>query len=457
MVRFLLSFFALLLITCPFADAKKRTTSKSRTVKERTVEEVKKERESTAREIRTTGKNITENKRLTQLQLDSLETIRRKNAEILSQIRELTERIETSQTYINSVSDSIGKIEQQAERLRNSYRASMRRTQGDRRASSKVTFIFSASSFREALQRIRYLRQFSAWQQRRAKEIKAITADLTARRDELEKLQATQRARVARLNEARQTLDRQEQQAQSILTKLRQHGSELQMVLKEKEQRSRELDRELDRLIAEEQARIDRERREQEAKNRAAREAKEKAEREARERARAQNNPVPQTPAAKPGTGTEKPQQPEIADNDRRLTGSFKDNKGQLLFPVNGSYRIVRGFGKQKHPDMPHVITENNGIDIETSAGNRARAVFSGKVASILQVQGYNYIVMVRHGDYLTVYSGLDQPLVRNGEEVSAGQALAPVMTDPERGGAGLLHFEIRYNSQKCNPLEWVH
>lgn len=454
MHRLLFCLLAITLMASPMAEARKKQTSRKKANTERTIDKVRQEKESNDREIRRANQNITQNTRKTRQQLDSLESIRRRNTDVRAQIDELSARIDSADRNISVMSDSIDALERRAERLRRAYRASMRKIQGDRMASSKIAFIFSAESFQQAVQRIRYLRQFGEWQQRRATEIKNISADLTAHRYELEKEQATQRARVSRLSEARVTLERQEQEAGRLVTELQRHGDQLRDLLRAKEQRARELDRELDRLIAAEQARIEKERQEQLRREREARHREEqRRQKEQRQRQEQQKrNPADrsQSPAPAPAL------RPSSDDADRKLTGSFTDNKGRLLYPVTGATRVVRRFGTQKHPDMPHVTTENNGIDIETQSGAKARAVFGGRVASILQVQGYNYIVMVRHGDYLTVYSGLDRPSVKAGDEVKAGQTLATVMTDPEREGRGLLHFEIRRGAQKCNPSEWI-
>lgn len=117
---------------------------------------------------------------------------------------------------------------------------------------------------------------------------------------------------------------------------------------------------------------------------------------------------------------------------------------------------MVRGFGRQKHPELEHVETENSGIDIEALGGGSARAVFEGRVSEIFRQPGYNTIVMVRHGNFLTIYANIDKLSVKKGDTVKAGQAIGTIFADPDEDGRLILHFELRKERTKLNPLLWV-
>ena len=141
---------------------------------------------------------------------------------------------------------------------------------------------------------------------------------------------------------------------------------------------------------------------------------------------------------------------------ERNLSGSFESNKGNLLFPVSTSYKIVKPFGRQRHPELKHVETDNGGIDIETSRGASARAVFEGKVSVIFQTDGFNTVVMLRHGNYLTVYVNIAESFVKTGDVVKAGQPIGRIFSDPDDDNRTILHFEIRKEKTKLNPEFWV-
>ena len=153
----------------------------------------------------------------------------------------------------------------------------------------------------------------------------------------------------------------------------------------------------------------------------------------------------------------EKKKERYTMDNEEfKLSGSFASNRGKLPYPVTGECRIIRGFGRQKHPELRYVETDNPGVDIEAAEGAEARAVFSGKVSAIFRQPGYNNIIMLRHGNYLTIYAGLADISVKTGDTVEMGQTLGKVFTDIDDENRALLHFEIRKEREKLNPEQWL-
>ena len=206
--------------------------------------------------------------------------------------------------------------------------------------------------------------------------------------------------------------------------------------------------------------RIDAARAEAEAK--AARERAARAERNrlAREKAAASGKKVPET---KPET--EPVREERVADTkggyamtkaEKRLSDDFASNKGRLPYPVSGRHTIVAAFGEQQHQELKYVRTNNSGIDIQTAPGTDARAVFNGEVTRVFVVPGYNNSVIVRHGNYLTVYSNLSQVYVKAGDKVSTRQAIGKIFTDTEDGNATILHFQLWKEKTKLNPAPWL-
>ncbi len=118
---------------------------------------------------------------------------------------------------------------------------------------------------------------------------------------------------------------------------------------------------------------------------------------------------------------------------EKKLSDDFAGNRGRLPFPVAGRYTIVGTFGEQQHQELKYVRTNNSGIDIQTNPGAEARAVFNGEVTRVFVVPGYNNSVIIRHGNYLTVYSNLSQVYVKAGDKVSTRQAIGKIFTDTER------------------------
>lgn len=198
-----------------------------------------------------------------------------------------------------------------------------------------------------------------------------------------------------------------------------------------------------------------------------AREAARKAEKERKRKAKAvkhdkkkdQNAPE-STPSAGPEAATL--HTPDAASQHGTapksvVTGvDFASLRGKLPFPITGSYTIVRRFGRQKHPSLPHVETDNAGIDMQTAKGAAVRAVCDGEVSAVFRPDGYNTVIVIRHGQYMTVYANLGSTSVSTGQKVRAGQNIGSVFSDPKDGGRSILHFEIRNGRQKENPETWL-
>lgn len=346
-------------------------------------------------------------------------------------------------------SDSVTVLAQQVESLRKSYAESLRRLQPYDRSRTAMSFIFSSKDFVTLQRRLRYLKQFSQWRQRRAEAISTALDSLESKRNHLAALEQKSTALLNRTADEQSRLDANRKGTEEIVASLRKDEKSLRAVLEQQKRQARLLDQRLDKLIAEEQARIARE---QEA------ERKRKAEAE-KTKGSSKSSPATSTPAksSKPSptaSATEKPSMTESSKVEN-LGGTFAQNKGKLPFPISGKYRIISKFGRQPHPSLPKVEIENSGIDIETSAGAAARAVFEGKVSAIFKEDGYNSIVMVRHGSYITIYAGIDDVSVKNGEKVKAGQTIGKVNVDASRG-IPVLHFEIRNERNKLNPSQWL-
>ncbi len=401
----------------------------------KTASSLKKEKQATTREIKETTKKIKENTQSTARQLNRLEQLRHDIDEQRSLITRLQMSVDSLNASMNAITDSISAIEADVERLRNAYKKVLQRIQSRQSSMSRLTFIFSSHSFSEAVARVRYLRQFSKWRAKRTDELRARNEELSRTRDRLATLLGERNTHLASLNAANARMEKDRKETASILATLKSEGSRLRAHLSKQKERLASLDRELDRIIAEQQRRA----------------AEEKKKREQERRRRQQHQP------AKPGkTGPAKPSEPVLADNAPSSDSHFARLKGQLPFPLDGKYRIISQFGRHPHPDVPGIMTDNPGIDVEVLSGGNAKAIYNGEVSAVFRQPGYNHIVMVRHGEYIAIYAGLSGLKVKKGDKVKPGQTLGTVDRDPERDNRLILHFELRHERTKLNPLAWV-
>lgn len=457
----------------------------------RTVTGVKKEQRDNRRAIKKTAQQLEANAKDTERSLNSLNSLSAEIQILEKSIQSLGQQIDSADRQIAIVSDSLTQLDNSLKQLRETYAKAVRRTEIDRQGmSSELAFIFSAKSFKQAYRRSRYLKEFSAWRERKSAQIVKMQAEFNAKKERLDQIRSSRASKLASLNNSRASLKQKQADTSKLVAELKQQGSSLKRVLKEREARAKALDQELERLILEEQRRQEEEMRRQEEERRKLEAEQKKRIEEEKQRAEAaqkekskdkQKAPAEKTSkkdkkkdksaeTAKPKTGQQTPPavQPEAkphpkttttthasAESTKKLTGTFESNKGKLLFPVTGSYRIVRPFGRHKHPDLPYVVTDNSGIDIEADEGE-ARAIFDGKVSAIFRQPGYNTIVMIRHGKYLTIYANLADISIKNGEEVRQGQQIGKIYADPDDNNRAILHFEIRKEKEKLNPTLWV-
>lgn len=420
----------------------------------RDAAKIRKEQQATKKQIKETTQKININTRETKKQLSRLNSL---NGEIEvkgAEINKMKIGVDSINRRLTTINDSINALNSHLASLRDSYVKSLRKMQGTSGAMGSLAFIFSSESFSEAYRKLRYMQQFDKWRKRKAQDIKATEDLLKERKMVLDTVRRSRNIELSKLNMLRKDLEQKRVETDKVVAQLKSEGNNLRTVLREKEEQQRRLDRELDKIIAEEQARIERQRKEAERKE----QERKRKEAEAKKKTTAQaSSPKPaETPAKKPEPANPAPPATSVAAADRALTGSFESNQGKLLFPVAGKYRIVRGFGRQKHPQLAHVETENSGIDIEAISSKQARAVFDGTVSATFKQPGYGTIVMIRHGNYLTIYANLDAISVKNGDKVRTGQTLGTIITDPDEDNRAILHFELRKERTKLNPMLWV-
>ncbi len=427
------------------ASQKRKTTQRRRqtTTTTRSADKIKKEQSTTQRKISETSKRITTTDKELKRQLNSLNSL---NADIRQQdatVHRLRTHIDSLDTAITSTSDSIAILESNLNDLRTAYAKALRSLQPSAGEMDAIAFVFSAGSFSEAYSRVRYLNRFSEWRRRKAADIDQAIDRISQRRQHLTGLRHQQDKACRQAEEARRSLSLKQNESEKLVTNLRRQGTQLKAELARQKKQAQALDRELDRIIAAEQQRI--------AREEAARKAK-----EAKNTKTTTRTTSSDTPSARAIASSRAETRSAATTSATQLSGSFSANKGQLLFPVSGRYKIVRQFGRQPHPTQRHVVTDNSGIDIEVPTGTSARAVFDGTVSAIFRQDGFNTIVMLRHGKYLTVYAGLSACNVRQGQHIKAGHLLGSIHSDPADDNRTILHFEVRDERQKLNPILWV-
>ncbi|MCH5222209.1 MAG: peptidoglycan DD-metalloendopeptidase family protein [Muribaculaceae bacterium] len=474
--RILIIFFAALALLIGHEDAFAQRSSRT----------VRQEKRENAKKIERTQSKIKDNLADTKRQAAKLQTVEANILKSDNQIKTLTHRADSITKRVKVLTDSVETIQSRVDNLQESYASSLRTIRRQRQVASNISFIFSSRSFSEARKRIRYLRELGRWETEKARELKATSTLLEKKREELDSIKASLARDIASLESEKLSLERQRLEADVIISRLRKQGKQLEKVLSEQQKQAQILDKELDRIIeaeakkAAEEARkkaIEEEKRKaaQEAKRKADEEAKQKAAEDAKKKAdsdkkksskkdkkkptkesKKKDTPEPTTPAP---ASQPQPQIEPIQPEPTEVSPSgddFASAKGKLRMPVNASAIIVSDFGRHAHEALSKVEVQNNGIDIETVQGASAVAVYPGVVSMVIVMEGYHNVVLIRHGEYLTVYAGISKLDVRKGQSVKAGQSLGTIYSDPADDNRTRLHFEVRHEKDKLNPADWL-
>jgi murein DD-endopeptidase MepM/ murein hydrolase activator NlpD len=144
----------------------------------------------------------------------------------------------------------------------------------------------------------------------------------------------------------------------------------------------------------------------------------------------------------------------QLTPEEKLISDNFQGNKGKLPWPTERGV-VTSRFGKHQHAVLKQVTVQNDGIDISTVQGAEARALFDGVVSKVVAILGANYTVIIRHGNFLTVYQNLINVRVKPGEEVSVKQILGTIFTEEDTNST-LLHIEIWKELNKQNPEDWL-
>ncbi len=273
---------------------------------------------------------------------------------------------------------------------------------------NKLMFIFSAKDFNQAYQRLKYFQEYASYRRRQAERILSTQSSINSKRKELENIKNQKLSLIQSQLQEKQKLDKEKQDKAKAVKEWSSKEKQLLATLRVKQQAAQRLEYEIEKLISED-IRV-------------------------------------KTPLSKSNL--------ELTPKERELSSSFSANRGKLPWPCERGF-ISGTFGEHAHPVLEHVKVKNNGVDIMTARGSLVKAVFGGKVSRVMFFPNLNKVVIIRHGDYLTVYSNLADVTVREGQEVSTKQTIGRVFSTADESKSEL-HFEIWKGKIIQNPEAWL-
>lgn len=406
------------------------------TVKAQSSVQLKKQREALTREIELLNKTLQSTSKDKSLSLKQVNAL---NAQInlrVKKINTISSEVNLIDKQIQNNTNNIRSLQAELTKLKRGYGAMVQFAFRNQSAYNKLMFIFASNDFNQAYKRLKYLQQFSDSRKKQAQEIENTQKTLEQKIAELAGNKQEKVALLSDQEKEKKALDGQKNVKSKALNDLTQKEKQYQQELTKKQQEDARLARAIQAAIRKE---IEEARRlaEEEARRKAAEEAKKDPTAKAPEK----------TAVARKTDKEALLSTPEAA----KLAADFTGNRGKLPWPV-ASGSITQGYGQYTYGKG--VKVNSNGLTIRTAAGTQVRAVFDGIVTNVIQMQN-QYTVLIKHGNYFTVYQNLKNVTVSRNQRVTVKQAIGTVAVDATEGTSDL-HFEIWQGASPINPSSWL-
>ena len=375
------------------------------------LESLREEIRQAEEEIKMTNQLLSKtqkNQQTTDRQLNLIRNKIRNRKNIISNLEKQSGLIENN---IGAKNTTIRSLEQDLNRLRQEYAAMVYDSYKNYKLNNFMLCLFASRDFNDATLRIAYMHRYNRMREQKAAEIDSVSAsvgrEISSLQSQKEELDKVRRSR----NEELTSLDKDETQYRTSSQKLQQEAGKLNSIIKANRKRIEQMQKQIRQIIAEESR-----------KNKA------------------------------------KPQTSEQREFDVKLSGQFEQNTGKLPYPVRGV--IVNNYGLHSHTAIKGVVEKNQGVDIAAEPGAEVRAVFEGEVSQVLLNQWTNKVVLLRHGNYLTLYSNLASVNVKVGDRVTLNQPIGRIASSEDSNDC-TLHFEVwkldaQNNPVNLNPEKWL-
>ena len=402
MRKILIGILALLLLAAP-APAQKKKASKATSSQSQSVKNLKSQREKTLKELEETKKMIQQtnsNEKATVNKLNLLNKDIQTRKRLIHDLNYEIQGLDQEMTRLSMKRDS---LQADLEALKESYAELVRQSHYTIADESPLLFILSAEDFQQMLRRVRYMQEFQQFRKEQVARIENTQAEIDMQNQMLSENKSNKEEAVRTHKVQQDNLSRDEKKQKAMLEQLKKKKSTLLAQQKKQQKKADDLNRKIEELIAKEMS---------------------------------------------------KSEGKTLTKEQTLIAGGFEKNKGRLPMPVEKGF-ISGHFGVQAHPTLEKVTVNNKGVYIQTSAGTQARAVYEGEVTSRFVMSGTTAVI-IQHGNYRTVYSGLASVSVKKGDKVKAKQAIGTIYSDPEDDNATTLFFQIWLNKNILNPEQWL-
>lgn len=339
--------------------------------------------------------------------------------------------IEVREEQISELEGVIGTLQSDLARLKKAYAQLLRQYHRQMQTQSPALLVLSAKDVNQALRRSRHLKQYNAYRREQANAIVELQNEMTQKEKILEVEKSEKEVLKTQEEANKQELRKESQQQDKIVKALQKDEKKLRQELRNQEIARNKLQKSIEDLVRKEieAARL--------AALKSAKGDKDKSSATNREPGPARNQALL-----------------ELTPEAKALGKAFEENKGRLPWPLRKAM-VSETFGFHAHPQLKNVNIRNDGITLRGEKGAEVKACFRGEVTAVVNIPGMQKTVILRHGQYLTVYAHLSETTVSKGQKVNTGQALGSLHTRQE-DGESVLQFQLWKGTTKVNPLPWL-
>jgi len=406
--------------------------------------ELEKKHKKTQEEIKYTNNLLKHTKRDKKISMNQLMILNKKINARQELINTITSEIASLIDKIDEKQRNIQNLENNLEKLKNNYAKMIIFAYKTRSSYDKLVFILSAKDFNNAYRRLKYLQQYADFRKKQMEAIISTQQDLSEKIAELKVKKDDKENLLSEEKQETNQLTNEKSEQKKILKGLKSKEKELANKLSQKKLADQKLQSVINELIAEEIKKAEK-----------ARKEKIRKEKELKEQQAKLNVKNPKIDAS---VNVEKKTTSAVFDltpAEQIVSDKFEANKGKLPWPVERGV-ITSTFGEHEHPVLKGIKVKNDGVYISTTQGSTARSIFDGVISKIISIPGKNKAIIIRHGDFLTVYSNLKEVNVNVGDKVKSKQKIGVIYSDSEDDNKTVLELQIWHGTIKQNPEYWL-
>ena len=372
--------------------------------------ELENQKKRTLEEIEYTNKLIESTKKEEKKNTNNLFIIEKNIKNRKKLIKQINKELEISQTQIENYELVIGLMTEDLKKLSKSYANLINMAWKNYNKQNALMFVLASKDFNQSYLRIRYIQQLSTVRKQQLFAIKEIKTLLEDSKIKVETEKSKKEELLDELNGVKKELETEQEKQQTTINELKIKGKELEKQLQQQQLQYKQLQEKIDKLIAEE-IRKAQEQNKENTKN-------------------------------------------GLSSKEQTLSTEFGNNMGILPFPLEKGV-IIKQFGIHPHPANPTIKIDSKGIEIQTNEAAEVKTVFDGEVRQVIQMQGMHTVIIIKHGEYFTIYANLVSATVKSGDMVTTKQKIGTVFTNTTENKT-ILYFEIRKGTQVLNPATWI-